>query len=131
MGSLVRERRLTILVVDDDEDSRASMRAVLEDDGYSVLEAEDGQAALEELSKPASAIGAVVLDLRMPRMSGWDLLAILRSTATLSRIPVLVTSAVSVHGDASGIGATMSWLRKPFGSEELLSAVETCAFRAR
>ena len=125
------EGRFMILVVDDDEDTRSVMRDVLEDHGYAVLEAGDGQEALETLSNNASMVGAVILDLRMPRMSGWDLLEILRSNTKLSRIPVLVTTAVSVHGDASGIGATMLWLRKPFGSEELVSAIERCAVGER
>jgi len=125
------EGRFMILVVDDDEDTRSVMRDVLEDHGYAVLEAGDGQEALETLSNNASMVGDVILDLRMPRMSGWDLLEILRSNTKLSRIPVLVTTAVSVHGDASGIGATMLWLRKPFGSEELVSAIERCAVGER
>jgi len=122
---------LMILVVDDDDDSRSSIREVLEDGGYDVLEACDGQDALELLSKRGDAVGTVILDLRMPRLSGWDLLEILRSDPAFSRVRVLVTSGISVHGDASGIGATMSWIRKPFGSTELLRAVETCVVAAR
>src|SRR5262245_22199835 len=100
-----------ILIVDDDDDIRAEMRALFEDEGYSVLEAADGMDALEVLhSSSAKSICALVLDLRMPRLSGWELIDVLRSDQALSQIPVVVTSGISVHGDASGIGATMYWL---------------------
>ena|SRR5437773_1515241 len=128
MGTESPDGRWAILVVDDDDDMRAGMRAVFEDEGYSVFEARDGRDALDVLhSSDARAIRALVLDLRMPRLSGWELLEILRCDEALSRIPVLVTSALPVHGDASGIGATMFWLRKPFGSRELLAAVRSCS----
>lgn len=117
----------SILVVDDDEDSRMTIEEVLVDRGYSVVQARDGEQALELLrSSDVATIGAILLDLRMPRLSGWDLVKILKRDPQLSRIPIIVTSGVSVHGDASGIGATMHCLRKPFGMDELLSAVEAC-----
>ena len=116
-----------ILIVEDDDDLRCEMKCVFESEGYSVLEAGDGVDALAVLhSSKADSICALVLDLRMPRLSGWELIEVLRNDKALSRIPVVVASGVSVHGDASGIGATMYWLRKPFGSEELLEAVRSC-----
>jgi two-component system chemotaxis sensor kinase CheA len=133
MATMLRAVRGAILVVDDDEDVRAEMRAVFEEEGYTVLEASDGLEALEVLHWSGSeVIGALILDLWMPRLSGWELLRILKDDQALSRIPVVVASALPVHGDASGIGATMHWLRKPFGSRELLDAVRTCGYeRAR
>ena len=120
--------RGTILVVDDDDDIRAEMRAVFEEDGYTVLEASDGMEALDVLHWSGSEfIRALVLDLWMPRMSGWDFLRFLKNNEAFSKIPVVIASALPVHGDASGIGATMHWLRKPFGSRELLDAVQSCA----
>jgi DNA-binding response OmpR family regulator len=131
MGTTPVSGRCAILIVDDDDDIRAEMRDVFEHEGYSVLEAGDGVYALAVLhSKQAESICALVLDLRMPRMSGWELIETLRSDAALSRIPVVVTSGISVHGDASGIGATMYWLRKPFGGDELLAAVRSCGVSA-
>jgi CheY-like chemotaxis protein len=127
MGIELPKSRCAILVVDDDDDTRAEMRLVLEDVGYSVVEARDGQDALDVLqSKATKSIRALVLDLRMPRVSGWELLEILKADDAFSRIPVLVTSALPVHGDASGLGATMYWLRKPFRRDELLAGVESC-----
>lgn len=127
MGTMLQRSRGTILVVDDDEDIRAEMRAVFEEEGYTVLEAGDGLEALEILHwSGAELIRALVLDLWMPRMSGWEFLQYLKNNEAYSRIPVVVASALPVHGDASGIGATLHWLRKPFGSHELLEAVQSC-----
>jgi CheY-like chemotaxis protein len=113
--------------VEDDDDLRCEMREVFESEGYSVLEACDGVDALAVLhSSEANSICALVLDLRMPRLSGWELIDKLRCDKALSKIPVVVASGISVHGDASGIGATMYWLRKPFGSEDLLAAIRSC-----
>jgi len=124
MSTVDPESRGVVLVVEDDQDLRALVRDLLESQRYFVLEADDGRDALYTLRLgEAPAVSLIVLDLAMPCMSGWELIDILRDDPRLSRIPVLVTSGMTVHGDASGIGATMSWLRKPYGEEELLAAV--------
>lgn len=132
MISVDENGRGMILVVDDDGDIRTELREVLEDEGYFVIEAPDGRQASEILrSSLPSSIALIVLDLVMPYVSGWDLVELLRSDPKLSLIPILVTSGVPVHGDASGIGATMSWLRKPFGRDALLKAVAKASRSAR
>jgi two-component system cell cycle sensor histidine kinase/response regulator CckA len=124
--------RGAVLVVDDDEHIRSELRSVLEYGQYFVLETEDGNQALEILrSGAARVIRLIVLDLVMPCMSGWELIDLLRRDATLPRIPVVIMSAMPVHGDASGIGATMSWLRKPFGEDAFLTAVREAIDSAR
>lgn len=132
MGTVDPKSRGAVLVVDDDENLRSELRSVLEYGQYFVLEAEDGKEALDILrSRAGQAIRLIVLDLVMPCMSGWELVDLLRRDPALSRIPVLVTSGTPVHGDASGIGATMSWLRKPFGEELFLTAVRETIASAR
>lgn len=81
----------TVLVVEDDEDTRCAVRDLLTENGLHVTEAADGRAALDVLTsgnKPA----VVVLDLDMPRMSGVELLDIMRRYETLLRVPVVVFS---------------------------------------
>ena len=113
-----------VLVVDDDDDGRALVASFLEGEGFLALEARDGQEALDLLRSGAGpAIRVIVLDLCMPCISGWELVDILRGDPKLARIPIIVTSGVTVHGDASGVGATLTWLRKPFGMDALLRAV--------
>jgi CheY-like chemotaxis protein len=132
MGTVDPKSRGAVLVVDDDEDIRSELRSVLEYGQYFVLEAQDGKAALDILrSRAAQAIRLIVLDLVMPSMSGWELVELLRRDPALVHIPVLVMSGMPVHGDASGIGATMSWLRKPFGEDPFLTAVRDAIDSAR
>jgi len=81
----------TILVVDDEPDVRRYLAAVLEDAGFRVKTASDGEQALEMIrSDPPDFIS---LDLIMPRKSGHKLLYELRKDRELSRIPVLIVTA--------------------------------------
>lgn len=132
MDTVEPKSRGAVLVVDDDDDVRSELRDVLESENYVVLEARDGKEALETLrAGTAPGIRLIVLDLVMPCMSGWELVDLLRRDPTLRRIPVLVMSGMPVHGDASGIGATMSWLRKPFRGDPFLTAVRETIESAR
>jgi len=100
------------------------IRVLLEGERYFVLEANDGRDALYTLRLgEAPAVDLIILDLVMPWMTGWEFIEILQEDPRLSSIPILVTTGVSVHRDAAGIGASLSWLRKPYGEDELLAAV--------
>lgn len=126
MGTIDPGRRGLILVVDDDDALRAEVRANLEDERQLVLEARDGEEALDILrSRAGWAIRLIIVDLVMPGMSGWELIEAVRRDPLISHIPVLVISGVPVHGDASGIGATLSSLRKPFGLDALVETVRS------
>src|SRR5215468_6933586 len=83
-----------ILVVDDSEDARESLRESLEGAGFMAIEAENDRKALELLvtgivPKPC----LIVCDLEMPVMTGLELLMVLRSYTPLASIPVIVVSA--------------------------------------
>ena len=131
VATMLGKSRGGILVVDDDDDIRAEMRAVFEEEGYTVVEASDGVEALDILHWSGSeSIQVLVLDLSMPRLTGWELMRILKDDEALSRIPVVIASALPVHGDALDIGTPMHWLRKPFGCRELLDAVRSCSASA-
>jgi two-component system cell cycle sensor histidine kinase/response regulator CckA len=65
----------TILIVDDEESVRTLLRRILERSGYSVLEAEDGHQGLEVYKENVELIDVLLLDLTMPKMSGYDMLA--------------------------------------------------------
>ena len=124
MGIVLPKDRGVVLVVDDDADYRAVVRCILERERYFVLEARDGCDALDVLrSEAAPAIRLIVLDLAMPTMTGWQLVDVLRHDAALSRVPVLITSGIPVHGDASGIGATIPSIGKPIDAQRLIAAV--------
>lgn len=103
-----------ILVVDDEELNRILLSTNLRESGYTVETAEDGRQALQMLR--AQAFDAVLLDLIMPRMDGFEVLAEMKRDAGLRRIPVMVISSMD---DMDSIvrciemGAT-DYLAKPF-----------------
>jgi CheY-like chemotaxis protein len=86
------QRKRTVLIVDDDYDLRETMRDVLEEEGYLVETASNGQDALDILREGASP-EVVVLDLMMPVMDGWHFLDELERDSALADIPVVVMSA--------------------------------------
>ena len=79
-----------ILVVDDDPESRELLSDLLNKEGYLVVCAEDGRQALDYMS--SSTPGLILLDLMMPKMSGWEFLAQQKNDPRLASIPVVVIS---------------------------------------
>lgn len=109
----------TVLLVEDEEDLRETMRDALELNGFEVIAAEDGQAALEALDH-IDHVCLVLLDLLMPRMNGWDFFEQMRARPALADVPVIVHS--SAPGQAPK-GVTRV-LQKPLGFEQLISIVQ-------
>jgi two-component system, response regulator, stage 0 sporulation protein F len=123
MVFLVKDSRAPILVVDDEPDARELLRALLESAGHPVLEANNGQEALRLLTAvDAPEPRAIVLDLNMPIMTGWEFLGILGSYHRLSRIPVLVISG-ELHREALAHSTIAHWLPKPISADGLLAKV--------
>ncbi|MEO7647535.1 MAG: response regulator, partial [Gemmatimonadaceae bacterium] len=86
--------RTRVLIVDDDEATRASMRAVLEKQEWIVSEAENGRAALELLGGVNPSL--ILLDLIMPEMDGFAFLAALRTDVRWRAIPVIIVTALDL-----------------------------------
>jgi CheY-like chemotaxis protein len=109
----------TVLVVEDDVDSRESFVEILEEDGYTVAQAVDGREAEAYLgSNPPPA--AIVLDLMMPRLDGWAVASLMRQ-GRLPRVPIVVVTAAT---DRWGYPAPPNRvLKKPVDLQELLDAV--------
>jgi CheY-like chemotaxis protein len=84
-------RDLPVLVVDDDADLRRRLRRLLEQDGYTVAEAEHGRDALARL--PEISPGLILLDLMMPEMDGFEFVVELRRHEAWREIPVIVITA--------------------------------------
>ena len=83
-----------VLLVEDDDATRATIRQMLTRDGWEVSEAGNGREALERLE--AGRPDAIVLDLMMPEMDGFEFLAHLRNHAQWRTVPVLVATAVEL-----------------------------------
>ena len=113
----------TVLLVEDEEDLRESMRDALELNGYTVVAGRDGQEALVELDR-IEHVCLVLLDLIMPRMNGWVVFEKMRARPALAAVPVIVHSSAP---GAAPRGVTRV-LQKPLAFERLLSVVhEFCA----
>ena len=112
----------TVLVVDDDPYIREALSEVLGDEGYPVATARDGEEALERLGT-APAPSLILLDLRMPGMSGWELRRRLLADPALAAIPVVLLSADSQLEEAQAVLRAAGSLRKPPSLDDLLDAV--------
>ena len=112
------EPKATVLVVDDDRTIRRNLIRLLESEGYGVLEAEDGDAALATIR--AQGPDAVLLDLKMPGRDGLEVLGELGTA--LADLPVIVVTAFG--GSSAAIEAmrrgAYDYLSKPFDLDEVL-----------
>jgi DNA-binding response OmpR family regulator len=116
-----------ILVVDDEPDLRDAVRVYLEMHGYSVLQAADGQEAVEKVRTTLPDL--VVLDVMMPVMDG---IAALQQLRTLSAVPVIMLTVKGDEDDkvrALRLGAD-DYVTKPFSQRELLARIESVLRRA-
>ncbi len=119
--------RMTILIVDDDEDMAAVMRVCLQRGGFRVIEADNGLNGLKLFEQHLPQL--VVADVMMPDMDGYELLRQIRLRA---KTPVLmVTGAGNVHGEVFSLeeGAD-DYIHKPFSGEQLLARVKALLRRA-
>lgn len=111
-----------ILVVDDDSAILELIAQVLIDEGYNVITAGDGRTAvaLARAREPK----LILLDLMMPEMNGWQVIASLKSSAATQTIPVILLSARrDLAATASDLGAT-AYLEKPFDLDDLVRNVQ-------
>jgi CheY-like chemotaxis protein len=108
-----------VLVVDDDPDVRESVAALLEEEGFEVVDAENGRDALHTLEKIPLPCLALV-DLRMPVMDGVELIERLRKDARFDSMPVVAFSAATTVEPPAGV----MLLRKPVGIDALLGAIK-------
>ena len=109
-----------VMVVDDDDEIREALADVLTDEGYEVVGARDGQQALQFV-RAGRRPNAILLDLWMPVMDGWQLRHELLSDSKLSDIPVIVLTAVRDQR-AQGL-MVADILTKPVQLERLLGAL--------
>ena len=128
-GSLTGNGR--VLVVDDEPDIRRVVRLMLEKAGYDVLEAEDGQAAIEVINTGENRLmfDAVVCDIRMPKIDGLFTMAYLRNQ--FPHVPVVVLTGFpdTEMAVACLCEGAVDYLVKPVDGEQLRSAVSRAMAR--
>jgi CheY-like chemotaxis protein len=114
----------TVLVVDDEPDVRLIARLVLGAAGFEVVEAESGEAALGTIGTGEQP-DVVLLDVRMPGISGWEVLRRLRAEPGQAHLPVVVfTADLAARSEAPlELRDYELFITKPFNPDELLDIV--------
>lgn len=114
----------TILTVDDSQTVRMVLSTTLKGAGYEVIEAKDGQSAIEQLN--SGQINMLITDLNMPRVDGIDLIRHVRRSAGCRFMPIIMLTTESddkkrQEGKAAGASG---WIVKPFRPDQLLTVVQ-------
>ena len=117
-----------ILTVEDDERIRTAVKLALEDEGWDVEEAVDGEQALEAFTRHPADV--VLIDIMLPGIDGFD---VCRSIRRVSDVPiVMVTARVDTHDVVAGLEAGADdYLTKPFAPKELSARIRALLRRAR
>jgi PAS domain S-box-containing protein len=108
-----------VLICDDDPDIVEVLAAMLESHGYPTLTAHTGQQALDLAAAQAPSL--ILMDLRMPGMSGWETIAALGANPATADIPIVILSALAP--DDFAVPAASSWLTKPVDQGALMSSL--------
>ena len=117
-------RRPLVLVVEDDPALGDVIVTALKDDGLDAKLAQDGDEAMREVDEQSPSV--IVLDLMMPKRDGFSVLRELRADGRISRIPVIVVTAIfglSERNYATELGAA-DYITKPFDLDDLVGRVK-------
>ena len=112
-----------ILIVDDEQRMRKLIKDFLTAKGYSILEAEDGEEALEVYDKNKNQISLILLDVMMPKLDGWSVLRQIRQD---SKVPIIMLTARGEEQDelfGFELGVD-EYISKPFSPKILVARVE-------
>lgn len=112
----------TILIADDNDDTRIMFRTLLAAKGYRVIEAADGEEAIELTSQENP--GLVLLDLGLPRVNGLSVIRRLRNELKLIDMPVVVITGYDTHFDTAVAAGCDDYLLKPVDFARLDSILE-------
>jgi len=116
------DKHARILIVDDDETIRTTMKAILEDEGYLVDLASTGEEAIQLTMKTTYNIA--LLDIRLPDMEGVELLKLMRDSVPRTR-KVMVTGYPSMQNAIAALNKNAdAYLLKPLDNEKLLNLVK-------
>jgi CheY-like chemotaxis protein len=111
----------TVLVIDDEVSIRVLVRMVLEDDGYTVVEAETGRQGLDLVE--AAAPHLVLLDIRLPDIDGWEVLRELCARPSAPRVVIMSAHSSAPTLERAKREGSSGYLIKPFRHSDLLEAV--------
>ena len=117
----IRNRR--ILVVEDQEDNRRILRDLLTSRGYDLVEAEDGEKALNLAQDRPDLI---LMDVQIPLIDGYEVTRRLKADPALRAIPIIVVTSYALSGDESKARAAgcNAYVSKPYSARQLLAKIQ-------
>lgn len=120
-----KDKMPTVLVVDDNQQNLELLQAYLEDVDCRTIPAQDGPEALEIVAKQLPDL--ILLDVMMPKMSGFEVCKRLKNDPRTSDIPIIMVTALNEFGDIERAidSGTDDFLSKPVNKLELLTRVKT------
>ena len=123
-----QQNQQTILIVDDDRELVDGLRAVLERQGYRVMQAHDGHQGKSAIYNQTPDL--VILDMMMPRMGGYPVLEHFKGKADAPPFIMITANEGSRHKAYAEYLGVVEYIRKPFATEKLMDAVNR-AFAAK
>jgi two-component system, chemotaxis family, sensor kinase CheA len=117
----------TALIVEDDLASALALKAVLERARMNVLHAADGRTALDALDgHGAEGIGIVLMDIKMPRMNGYQAMTAIRERAQFAQLPIIAVSAKDAGGERERClqAGASDFIPKPIDVSDLMGAID-------
>ncbi len=118
------QNKKSILIVDDSEDMRTLLGQVLEDEGYTLYFAEDGNIAVEQAVAHQPTL--ILMDMSLPGMSGWEAVEKLRQKPEFQHTPIIAVTAYVTKADeerARAVGCD-AHLGKPFDIMQVLDMID-------
>ena len=115
-----------ILVVDDESRMRKLIKDFLAQKGYSILEAADGEEALQIFEENQNKINLILLDVMMPKINGYKICRLLKYDSKYKNIPVIMVTARSQEEDRE-IGEETGadeYITKPFEFNDIVEAID-------
>ena len=115
----------SIMIIDDSVSIRKVLSLTLKSSGYEIIEAEDGQDALDKLDALDGELNLIICDVNMPRMDGLTFARTIKSKNEFRFIPIIMLTTESgedkkEEGMEAGVRA---WVTKPFQPQQMISAV--------
>jgi len=120
------EKKSRILIAEDFEENRIALKLILKHTGFDVIEAEDGQQAIEAVRREEPDL--VLMDITLPVIDGLQATREIRSDEKFERLPIIVVSAhdnEDVRRQAAEAGGS-EYISKPIEIEELKKLIEGC-----
>ncbi|MCI1697722.1 response regulator [Acetobacter lovaniensis] len=116
---------IRVLTVDDSRTMQGMLRKALEGAGYEVIQGGDGVEGLEVLQEADPTPNAIITDINMPRMDGFEFIEAVRAMDQYKHLPMIVLTTESdpeKKARARAAGAT-GWIVKPFSTDSLVAAI--------